>query len=213
MVTHDLRSPLSIIAMTAQSLAEVTKDVAALEVAEEVLRAAVRMERLLTDLLDAARIESGTLQIKCAPHEVGAFLAEVHSSYRPLFENRGMTLSVDGLPASLTVSFDHDRIVQVLSNLLGNAMKFTPPAGTINLCLTRRDGEIEFAIRDSGRGIHPDALPHVFKRFWQVDSNTRRGLGLGLHISQKIVEAHGGRIWVESEYGNGATFRFTLPAC
>lgn len=212
MVTHDLRSPLSIIAMNAQILADVTKDVAALEVADEVLRAAARMERLLTDLLDVARIDSGTLQIKKAPHEVGAFLAEVYRSYRPLFENREMTLSVDGLLAALTVSFDHDRIVQVLSNLLGNAMKFTPPAGTINLSLARRDGDIEFALRDSGPGIHPDALPHVFQRFGQVDSNTRRGLGLGLHISQKIVEAHGGRIWVESEFGKGATFRFTLPA-
>lgn len=213
MVTHDLRSPLCIIAMGAQSLAVITKDAAALEVADEILRASARMERLLTDLLDVARIESGALQIGKAPHEVGAFLAEVYRSYRPLFETRGMTLSVNGLLGGRTVSFDHDRIVQVLSNLLGNAMKFTPPAGTITLSLAQRDGEIEFALRDSGRGIHPDALPHVFKRFWQVDSNERRGLGIGLHISQKIVEAHGGRIWVESEFGKGATFRFTLPTC
>jgi signal transduction histidine kinase len=211
MVTHDLRSPLSIIAMSAQSMLEGAKDVAALELANDVIRAAARMERLLTDLLDVARIESGTLRIKKAPQEVGALLAEVYRSYRPLFETRGLTLSVDGLSDALTVSFDHDRIVQVLSNLLGNAMKFTPPGAAISLRLARCDGEIEFALRDSGCGIHPDAMPHVFKRFWQIDSNTRRGLGLGLHICQKIVEAHGGRIWAESEFSKGATFRFTLP--
>ena len=212
MVTHDLRSPLSIIAMNAQILAENTKDFATLEVADDMLRAAARMERLLTDLLDVARVDSGTLELKKARHEVGGFLTEVYRSYRPLFEQRGLTLSVDGLLVATTVSFDHDRIVQVLSNLLGNAMKFTPPKGTIHLCLARREGEIEFVLRDSGCGIHEDALPHVFQRFWQVDRANRRGLGLGLHISQKIVEAHGGRIWVESEFGKGATFRFTLPA-
>jgi signal transduction histidine kinase len=212
MVTHDLRSPLSIIAVSARSLAEVTKDAAVLEVADDVILAAARMERLLTDLLDTARIESGTLRIKKAPQELGSFLAEVHRFYRPLFESRGMTFSVQPPTNALVVSLDHDRIVQVLSNLLGNAMKFTPVEGTVDLRVVQRDGDIEFVLRDSGPGISPEDLPHVFKRFCQVASDTRRGLGLGLHICQKIVEAHGGRIWAESELGKGATFRFTLPA-
>jgi signal transduction histidine kinase len=211
MVTHDLRSPLAIIAMNAQLLAENTVDSAALQGAEEVLRAAARMERLLSDLLDVARIDSGTLDIRKAPHEVGVFLGEIYQSYRRLFEHRGVALFVDGPAAALTVSFDHDRIVQVMSNLLGNAMKFTPRGGTVHLGLARGDGEIEFSLQDSGRGIRADALPHVFERFSQINSGDRRGLGLGLHISQRIVEAHGGRIWGESEFGKGATFRFTLP--
>jgi signal transduction histidine kinase len=122
-----------------------------------------------------------------------------------------MTFAAEGPDTPLIVAFDHDRIVQVLSNLLGNAMKFTPRKGSIDLHLERRGDQVEFVVRDSGPGIHPDVLPHVFERFWQVDVNTRRGLGLGLYICEKIVQAHGGRIWVESDFGHGATFRFTLP--
>jgi signal transduction histidine kinase len=112
---------------------------------------------------------------------------------------------------AIVASFDHDRIVQVLSNLLGNAMKFVPAQGTVDLHVKRRDGQVEFVLHDNGPGIHPNALPNVFKRFWQIDSDKRRGLGLGLYICHEIVEAHGGRIWVESDFGKGATFRFTLP--
>ena len=213
MVTHDLRSPLSIIAMNAQIPAVIPRDVAGPE-APIISCARLRGWSGRDDLPRRRAYRLRHSPNKERPrNEVGAFLAGGHRLEQPPFENLGaMTISGDGLLAALIASQpDHDRIVQVLSNLLGNAMKFTPPAGTINLRLARRDGEIEFALRDSGRGIHPDVLPHVFQRFWQVDSNTRRGLGLGLHISQKIVEAHGGRIWVESEFGKGATFRFTLP--
>jgi signal transduction histidine kinase len=122
-----------------------------------------------------------------------------------------MTFSV-GVPIPAIVAFfDRDRIVQVLSNLLGNALKFTPREGAVHLHAVRGEGQIEFVLRDSGPGIHSTALPHVFERFWQIDSDTRRGLGLGLYICEKIVALHGGRIWAESEFGNGATFRFTLP--
>jgi chemotaxis family two-component system sensor kinase Cph1 len=99
----------------------------------------------------------------------------------------------------------------VLSNLLGNAMKFVPSGGTATLRVVRREAEIEFLLSDSGPGIYRDQLPHVFERFWQVESNSRRGLGLGLYICKQLVEAHGGHISVESEVGKGATFRFTLP--
>jgi signal transduction histidine kinase len=211
MVTHDLRSPLCIIVMNAQSIAEDSKEAQTIELAREVTRSAARMERLLTDLLDVARIESGTLRILKRQHDVGALVAEIWASYRPLFADRGMTFSAEGPDTPLAVAFDHDRIVQVLSNLLGNAMKFTPRQGTIGLHVERRGDQVEFVLRDSGPGIRPDVLPHVFERFWQVDVNTRRGLGLGLYICEKIVQAHGGRIWVESDFGHGAAFRFTLP--
>lgn len=209
-VAHDLRNPLHVITLNAQSIAEATTD-ATHEDALEVIRAAARMNRLLTDLLDVARIESKTLRIVKRPHDVGLLLTEVLRSYRPLFADRGMTFSV-GVPIPAIVAFfDRDRIIQVLSNLLGNAMKFTPREGTVHLHAVRGEGQIEFVLRDNGPGIHPDAVPHVFERFWQIDSDTRRGLGLGLYICEKIVALHGGRIWVESELGNGATFRFTLP--
>jgi len=101
--------------------------------------------------------------------------------------------------------------LQVISNLLGNAMKFMPSGGTASLSVAQQDAQIEFELSDSGPGIHPDQLPHVFERFWQVDSGARRGLGLGLYICEQLVVAHGGHIWVESDVGEGATFRFTLP--
>jgi signal transduction histidine kinase len=210
-VTHDLRSPLSIIAANAELIAGDTNEALTREAAQEVTFAAARMERLLTDLLDVARIEAGVFRIVKRRHDVSALLAEVFCSYRPLFAARRMSFAGERPVTEVFASFDRDRIVQVLSNLLGNAMKFTPINGTISLQAERRDGGIEFMVRDNGPGIHPDVLPHVFERFWQIDSNTRRGLGLGLYICEKIVEAHNGRIWAESDFGKGATFRFTLP--
>jgi signal transduction histidine kinase len=211
MVAHDLRSPLSVIAMNAQVIAEATQEAASREAAQEVTLAAARMARLLTDLLDVARIESGTLRIVKREHDLGALMTEVLHSYQPLFAARGMTFAVEVPAAPVVVSFDHGRIVQVLSNLLGNAMKFTRLQGVVDLHVERRAQEVEFVLRDTGPGIQPDALPHVFKRFWQIDSDARRGLGLGLYMCEKIVQGHAGRIWVESEFGKGATFRFTLP--
>jgi signal transduction histidine kinase len=136
---------------------------------------------------------------------------EVLKSYRPLFAARGVTLATEAPDVPLIASFDYDRIVQVLSNLLGNAMKYTPRSGTVVLRVEQGAGQIELTLRDSGTGIRADAVPHIFERFWQLDKEERRGLGLGLYICQVLVEAHGGRIGVESTYGKGATFRFTLP--
>jgi signal transduction histidine kinase len=211
MVAHDLRSPLFIIAMSAQAIADSTTEASIREDAHEVSRAASRMERLLLDLLDVARIESQTLRITRTEVDIGPFVIEVLRSYQPLFVARKIAFDVEGpIPAAIG-SFDHDRIVQVLSNLLGNALKFTPAGGTVRLCVERRERDIEFILSDTGIGIHPDALPNVFKRFWKTDTDARRGLGLGLYICEKVIEAHGGRIWVESDLGKGTTFHFTLP--
>jgi signal transduction histidine kinase len=169
------------------------------------------MERLLIDLLDVARIESGTLRLNKREHHLGALLFEVLRSYEPMFTARGLTFTIDPLPDDAIVEFDYERIVQVLSNLLGNAIKFTDGGGTVALRVERQAEQIVFELRDDGLGIAESALPHVFERFWQIDSDTRRGLGLGLHICKNIIETHGGRIWVESEVGKGSIVRFTLP--
>jgi signal transduction histidine kinase len=211
MVTHDLRNPLSIIVVNAQWIAEEAAVASIRDAAEQAILAAARMERLLRDLLDVARFESGALRVVKRMHDVGVLVTEVFQAYRPLFAERQMTLTVETPPEPTPASFDHDRIVQVLSNFLGNAMKFMPSGGTAVLRVVRREAEVEFLLSDSGPGIHPDQLPHVFERFWQVDSNARRGLGLGLYICEQLVVAHGGHISVESELGKGATFRFTLP--
>lgn len=211
MVAHDLRNPLCVIAMSAQLISESTAEASTREDAEEVRRAAARMDRLLLDLLDVARIESRTLRMTLAQQDVSAFVTEVFRSYQPLFAAREITFAIDVPVPAIVASFDHDRIVQVFSNLLSNALKFTPAAGTVHLRVEKQGPEVAFMMRDSGLGIHPDALSSVFKRFWQADSESRRGLGLGLYICEKIVEAHGGKISVESELGKGTTFRFTLP--
>jgi signal transduction histidine kinase len=209
-VAHDLRTPLSVIFMNARSIVDTVQETTTKEAVEDVIRAAARMDRLLTDLLDVARIESGTLRIVKRRHDAGAIVTEVVRSYRPLFADRGLTLQGQRPASAMNAFFDHDRIVQVLSNLLGNAMKFTIE-GTVDLSLDHSPGWIEFVVKDTGVGILPEALPHVFERFWQIDSDTRRGLGLGLFICQQIIAAHGGRISVESEFGQGAAFRFALP--
>jgi signal transduction histidine kinase len=211
MVAHDLRSPLSVISMRAESLAETTRDAATRGAAEAITLSSSRMARLINDLLDVARIESGSLRIVRQPGDVGVLLLEVRRAYGPMFAARNITFDVDTPGERLEALFDYDRIVQVLSNLLGNAMKFTQAGGTVTLHVERQATQLAFALRDNGPGISQSALPHVFERFWQIENDARRGLGLGLHICENIIRAHGGRIWAESEAGKGATFQFTLP--
>jgi signal transduction histidine kinase len=210
-VTHDLRSPLSVIVMNASRISESTREPATRKAAEGMTRAAARMERLLADLLDVARIAARSLHVIKRPHELGALVTDVLRSYQPLFDERGLQLSSDVPAGAICVWFDHDRIVQVLSNLLGNAMKFVPRGGAVRIQVTHGEGHVELSVNDDGPGIPPASLPHLFKRFWKVDSEERRGLGLGLYICAKIMEAHGGQIRAESEVGKGATFCCTLP--
>jgi signal transduction histidine kinase len=212
MVTHDLRSPLSVIIANADYICESTQESAVREAAEDMTRVAGRMERLLSDLLDVARIDAGTLRLIRRPQNMEALMNDVVHEYKPLFAARGMTLTgTYRIIEPIVASVDHDRIVQVLSNLLGNAMKFIGPKGTVDVDVERLSDEIVFRVRDDGPGISPDELPHVFKRFWKIDRDARRGLGLGLHICESVVNAHGGRIWVVSEVGKGTTFLFSLP--
>jgi signal transduction histidine kinase len=210
-VAHDLRTPLTVISMNAESIADMTREVVTGTSARTITLAVARMERLLSDLLDVARIESGTLRIVRRQHDVGSLLLEIFQSYQPMFSDRDITFTVNTPADRIMASFDYDRIVQVVSNLLGNAMKFTPGGGAVVLDVERQAEQVAFALRDGGPGIPQSALPHIFKRFWKIDSDARRGLGLGLHICEKIMQAHGGQIWAESDVGNGATFRFTLP--
>ena len=165
MVAHDLRGPLSVIALNADWLSQ-AEDTLVQQAGQDVVLAAARMERLVSDLLDVARCEAGALRIVKQPHDVGALVSEVLHSYHPLFLARGLAFSAEA-PAGVVCSLDHDRIVQVLANLLGNAMKFTPPGGAVQLAAARRGAEAELMLRDSGPGIPPDALPHVFDRFWR----------------------------------------------
>ena len=209
-VAHDLRNPLSTITMGSTMLIEGGVTAQQRQYAELVKRAAERMSRLIEDLLDSARLQSRKLHIELRPEPPSAVVREAVATLQPLAESRGIEL-VARLSTDLPrVMMDAARILQVLSNLVGNALKFTPRGGRIEIVCEVVEDELRFAVADTGVGIAPDQLPHVFGRFWQASDRDTRGIGLGLSIVRGIVETHGGRVWVESEQGKGSTFFFTL---
>ncbi|HLL84442.1 MAG TPA: ATP-binding protein, partial [Longimicrobium sp.] len=213
-VAHDLRNPLNLISSAAELVSDgvLAGDRAAERRHLQIIRrAAGQMNRLIADLLDANRMESGSLSVDMRPESVEQLVAEALTLMCPLAESNGLRL--DGAADSdlPPVWADPGRVQQVLSNLIGNAIKFTPRGGTVRVTAQRCGDELRFGVSDSGSGIAPEQLPHIFTRFWQADARDRRGIGLGLSIARAIVGAHAGRIWVESEPGAGATFYFTLP--
>jgi signal transduction histidine kinase/DNA-binding response OmpR family regulator len=215
-VAHDLRNPLSTISLGAELLLDTTADDAAHAFHRRhlgtVKRSAERMNRLIQDLLDVSRITGGKMALAPKEEDVSLLLAEASAMLRPLAEARGLTFATRGARGLPRLRVDGARIMQVISNLVGNAIKFTPEGGSVTLAAACEGDELRISVIDTGSGISPEALPHVFGRFWQAHEADRRGLGLGLAIARGIVEAHGGRIWVESEPGEGSIFQFTLPA-
>jgi signal transduction histidine kinase len=212
-VAHDLRNPLNTVSMAASLMLENTPMDRPQErrQVEIVRRAADRMNRMIQDLLDVKRLETGRLGIEPRSEPAAALIYDTLDMLRPLAASSTILLEsnvAENLPPVLA---DAARIQQVLSNLVGNAVKFTPREGRITVCADRIDGEVRFAVIDTGPGIPAEQLPHIFGRFWQARSTDRRGIGLGLAIAKGIVEAHRGRIWVESSVGLGSTFYFTLP--
>ena len=211
-VAHDLRNPVHTIAMSAATILDLPLDDA--QRARHlgmIRRAAAGMERLISDLLDVTRLESHQLSVRQARVHVRALLDETLELFEPQARDRNVRLVcalADELPP---VSGDRDRLAQVLSNLIGNALQFTPANGEVRLDAIHRDDRIEFLVVDTGPGIDPAHLSNVFDRFWQGQRDKRAGAGLGLAIAKGIVEAHGGDIWVESTPGEGATFHFTIP--
>jgi signal transduction histidine kinase len=179
---------------------------------EIVRRAADRMNRMIQDLLDVKRMESGRLWLDSRPEPVTRLIADTIEMLRPLAEGSSIRIESHVMPDLPMVIADAARISQVLSNLVGNAVKFTPRDGMITISAEQADGEVRFSVIDTGPGIPAEQLPHIFGRFWQAKASDRRGIGLGLAIAKGIVETHGGRIWVESSVGLGSTFYFTLPA-
>jgi signal transduction histidine kinase len=215
MVSHDLRSLLGGIALQAALLkrgaAEDEVGRKAVQTAEKIQRFTARMNRLIGDLVDAASIEEGRIRVAPAMQDATALARDSVEAFQPLAAAQGLALEVEVRGNTLMAKFDHERILQVLANLLSNAIKFTPKGGRISLRVEPVGQDVCFSVADTGPGIASDQLEAVFKRFWQARSEDRRGLGLGLYISKGIVDAHGGRIWAESQLGKGSTFSFTLP--
>lgn len=216
MASHDLRNMIGVIAVSTSSLVDIPCDgsthKAIVRDAERIQRSAGRMARLVGDLIDVASIEAGRLAVAPERHDALELLRETMEVFQPLAAAKQIWIGTDVKPGSLLARYDRDRILQVLANLVGNALKFTPKEGRIHVLVEPADGYVRFAVSDTGRGIAPDKLSVIFDRYWQlVDRTARSGLGLGLYISKCIVEAHGGRIWAESRPGEGSTFFFTLP--
>ena len=210
-VSHDLRNPLHTISMSAQLLIDVpVKQDQLGDHLRRIKRAGERMNRLIQDLLDAAKLEAGRVGIDARKIDVPPIITEAQEMLAPLAAEKGIQLDsnvAEGLP---TITADAGRVLQVLSNLAGNAIKFTLAGGRITLRADAAPGGVRFSVRDTGPGIAPEQLGKIFGKFWQANPADRRGIGLGLTISKAIVEAHGGRIWVDSVLGEGTTFHFTL---
>lgn len=216
-VSHDLRNLLGGIAVSAAAIERIPCDDDKLRTAiagnaQRIQRLTTRMNRLIGDLLDIASIDAGRLAVVPECHDATELLRETLEVFQPIAVANDISLRSDVRAGSPFARYDHERILQVLANLVFNAIKFTPKSGTIDIVLEPLEHAVRFAVRDTGAGIAPDKLNAVFERFWQGARHERSGLGLGLYISRCIVEAHGGKIWVDSRPGEGSTFYFTLPA-
>ena len=215
LVAHDLRDLLSGVAMSA---AAIEKTVASTDQRERlapeiarIQRHTVRATRLIGDLVDVASIDAGRLSIIPAPGDLSALLAEVTDEFRASAAVKGIELAVAGETGVMAATFDHARLFQVLGNLIGNAIKFSPRGTQIVLRVDRIGDHLQVSVRDEGPGIAAEQIEAVFERFAQVNPHDRRGLGLGLFIARRIVEGHSGRIWAESTPGQGTTLLLSFP--
>ncbi len=214
MVSHYLRNILGSIAMSAGMLvtrATADSDGATTKgYAERIQRGAARMNRLVGDLLDVVSLEAGKLRITPVAQDAAGVAKEAIGAFELSFSDKGVALTADLANGAIAASFDHDRILQVLANLLSNALKFTQRGGRVSLSLEETGGVAHFSVTDTGAGIPAGKEEEIFERFGQV-TRDRRGHGLGLYIARCIVEAHDGRIWTERPAAGGAAMHFTLP--
>ncbi len=215
-VSHDLRNPMTIISMLCGMMQKAfssdgTHSSRRISSAIDTMQqASSRMNVLLEDLLDTSKIEAGRYTIAQQPLDVSQIFEEAYSLLAPLATDKSVELTFHAEP-DLKISADPERLFQVLSNLIGNAIKFTPAQGKIGVVAMSDGQQIVFSVRDSGRGISPEQLPHIFERYWTAKEHNATGTGLGLYISQGIIKAHGGQLLAESQLGEGSEFRFTVP--
>ncbi|CAG8871143.1 Phytochrome-like protein cph1 [Pseudomonas fluorescens] len=215
-VSHDLRNPMTIISMLCGMLqksysADGANASRRISTAISTMQQATgRMNALLDDLLDTSKIEAGRYTITPKPLDVGHMFEEANTLLGPLASNKSVELTFHAEPG-LHIHADPERLFQVLSNLVGNAIKFTSAEGKVGVTAVADGPHIAFSVRDTGKGIPPEQLPHVFDRYWTAREGNPNGTGLGLYISQGIIKAHGGVISAQSELGEGSAFHFTVP--
>lgn len=206
-VSHDLRNPLAAILLVCQLALRKAKT----EAFDKIYAAATRMNRLIDDLIEAARLESGGLELRRRRCDVTPLISDTLKLFEEQAAQKAVRLESQ-LPAHAEANVDPERLGRVLTNLFGNALKFTPPGGAITV---RAEPDHEFlrvSVSDTGPGVPAEQVPHLFEKHWQARKERGDGLGLGLYIVKSLVEAHGGSIAVESQPGAGSTFSFRLPA-
>jgi PAS domain S-box-containing protein len=211
-VSHDLRNPLSAIGMCAATLAndDLPSD-ERIRLAETIHESVEWTHRLIADLLDIASIEAGRLSVKKELSDPVITIAKALSLFELPASDHAVSLKAAGVEHLPSIDADSERLLQVLANLIGNALKFTPAGGTITVGGDVRDNAVVFSVQDTGPGIAPEHIDQVFERRWHAGQIGKHGMGLGLAIARGIVEAHGGRIWVTSTPGAGSLFEFSIP--
>lgn len=215
-VSHDLKNSIVAISISAGLIRRgLSKDVVGavsfLKQLGIIEQAAEGMNRMISDLLDVERMAHDQLKLKLGNVDFCALLQECVDLFTPVVSSKSFSMTIHTSTEAIFANVDHDRILQVLSNLIGNSLKFTPNGGIIKLSARKQGTQVEVSVTDNGSGIPEEAQVKIFERFSQLTMNDRRGLGLGLFIAKWIVEAHKGCIWVTSEVGKGSTFSFTLP--
>jgi signal transduction histidine kinase len=210
-VSHDLRNPLNVIALATAILGRGQISDTQRKHLGKIERSMQRMNRLIEELLDITKLESNTLPISRTTVGVQSLIADTYDMMRPIAEEKGVSLERELGPETARLFADRERMLQVLSNLVGNAVKFTSPGGRVMLAAQHRAGLVRFSVEDTGPGIAADDLSRVFDRYWQGGRESRQGAGLGLAIAKGIVHAHGGEIGVDSVLGKGSTFWANIP--
>ncbi|MBI2909331.1 MAG: HAMP domain-containing protein [Chloroflexi bacterium] len=213
-VAHELRTPLTTIRSYMEGLEDgvLPQEPGTYHLVQ---REAERLTRLVEDLQQLSRAEAKQLDLRTHPVETSSLVRAAVARLQPQYDEKGVILEVVLPDRTPHIMADEDRIIQVLMNVLGNALRHTPVGGEVSVAAVRKEKEVQLSIADNGIGISPEHLPHVFERFFKADRSRSRasgGSGLGLTIAKYLVEAHGGRIWAESAgEGKGSTFSFTLP--
>jgi signal transduction histidine kinase len=211
-ISHDLRNGLNTVltavSLLLRSLPAESRD---RRHVEAIRRSAERMNKVIGDLLDVASIESGRLFVEPRKEAVRPIITEALAAFRDQAVEKSLHVEEQISTDQIDAVCDRERVLQVLGNLIGNAIKFTPEGGSVRVQAEALGDEVLFSVRDTGVGVSPKQLPHVFDRFWRPSPNARLGSGLGLTIAKGVVEALGGRIWAESRPGEGTAFYFTLP--
>lgn len=213
-VSHELRTPLTIIKGSMEGLMDGVLP-ADETTFQQVHREADRLQRLVNDLQELSRVEAQAYELHLRPVKLDDFIERLVARLKTEFDEKGVFLKAEYPPNLPMISADEDRLTQVMTNLLGNALQYTSSGGRVEIVVKQKENEIQMAVRDTGTGISAEHLPHLFDRFYRVDKSRSRaggGSGIGLTIAKHLIEAHGGRIWAESEgVGKGSQFSFTLP--